>query len=240
MWAYAQPDGRPAEYRWRHLFNAAKFGWRPLLECRTVTLPRRDTRWNMTGCPKPANWSQPLVGRSSPYRGDMWRRYCCLTGFFSIVDTYLTDVVEHASYNTTKMLTRSYKVEHKWSDRQYYAESLSNTMWPAVVCGLQTYRFHGPYVRKINKAYSVLGIINSNVICIWMNVLLYHFISQWYALVSNKLMLIQFGASLRGYWTTRGCHRRLCVLSFPVWRHLRVRELSSPRVGVSASCPVTV
>jgi len=62
-------------------------------------------------------------------------------------------------------------------------------------------------------------------------------------------------------WTTHGCHRRLCVLSFPFWRHLRdrklsspwlvqsaswlVRELSSPRVGnprvgVSASCPVTV
>jgi len=31
MWANAQPDGRPAEYRWRPLFNAAKFGWRPLL-----------------------------------------------------------------------------------------------------------------------------------------------------------------------------------------------------------------
>jgi len=26
MWANAQPDGRPAEYRWRTLFNAAKFG----------------------------------------------------------------------------------------------------------------------------------------------------------------------------------------------------------------------
>jgi len=25
MWANAQPDGRPAEYRWRRLFNAAKF-----------------------------------------------------------------------------------------------------------------------------------------------------------------------------------------------------------------------
>jgi len=28
-------------------------------------------------------------------------------------------------------------------------------------------------------------------------------------------------------WTTRGCHRRLCVLSFSFWRHLRDRELSS-------------
>jgi len=26
MWASAQGDGRPAEYRWRLLFNAAKFG----------------------------------------------------------------------------------------------------------------------------------------------------------------------------------------------------------------------
>jgi len=55
-------------------------------------------------------------------------------------------------------------------------------------------------------------------------------------------------------WTTRRCHQRLCVLSFPVWRHLRdrelssprlvqsvswlVRELSSPRVDQSARCPV--
>jgi len=32
MWANAQPDGRPAEHKWRPLFNAAKFGWRPLLD----------------------------------------------------------------------------------------------------------------------------------------------------------------------------------------------------------------
>ena len=40
MWANAQRDGRPAEYRWRPLFNAAKFGRRPILECRAVKLPR--------------------------------------------------------------------------------------------------------------------------------------------------------------------------------------------------------
>jgi len=32
MWANAQRDGRPAEYKWRPLFNAAKFGSRPLLD----------------------------------------------------------------------------------------------------------------------------------------------------------------------------------------------------------------
>ena len=44
MWANAQRDGRPAEYRWCPLFNAAKFGWRPLLECRAVTLPIKDAK----------------------------------------------------------------------------------------------------------------------------------------------------------------------------------------------------
>jgi len=92
MWANAQRDGRPAEYRWRPLFNAAKFGWRPisLLECRALRLPRRETRWNLQGCPKLANRSQLLVGRSSPYYADMWRRYCCLTNFFPIVDKCLS------------------------------------------------------------------------------------------------------------------------------------------------------
>jgi len=74
----------PAEYRWRRLFNATKLGWRPLLQCRAVTRPRRETRWNLQGCPKLANRSQLLVGRSSPYCADMWRRYCCLTSFFRL------------------------------------------------------------------------------------------------------------------------------------------------------------
>ena len=30
MWANAQSDGRPVEYKWRPLFNAAKFGLHPL------------------------------------------------------------------------------------------------------------------------------------------------------------------------------------------------------------------
>jgi len=158
MWADAQSDGRPAEYRWRCLQKfhnsipciTPLFGWRPLLECRAVTLPilenaklgrkvnfahdklplgdksprkciysyysvraqettkhrakfgwpllchvgavtlpRRETRWNLLGCPKLPNISQPLVGRRSPYCEDIWRRYCCLT-FFPIVDTCLS------------------------------------------------------------------------------------------------------------------------------------------------------
>jgi len=89
MWANAQRDVCPCEYRWSPLFNAAKFGWRPLLACRAVTLPRRETRWNVQGCPKLANGCQPLVVRSSPYYEDMWRRYRCLT-FFPIFGTCLS------------------------------------------------------------------------------------------------------------------------------------------------------
>jgi len=38
MWANAQPDARAPKHRWRPVLNAAKFGSRPLLDCRTVTL----------------------------------------------------------------------------------------------------------------------------------------------------------------------------------------------------------
>jgi len=58
--------------------------------CRAVTLPRRETSWNLQGCPKLVNRSQPLVGRSSPHCGDMWRTYCCVTVFFLIVDMCLS------------------------------------------------------------------------------------------------------------------------------------------------------
>jgi len=88
MWANAQRDGRPAEYKWRPVQRAV---WlTPTTRCRAVMLPRRETSWNLQGCPKLVNRSQPSVGRSLPYCEDMWRRYCCLTSFFPIVDTCLS------------------------------------------------------------------------------------------------------------------------------------------------------
>jgi len=89
MWANAQRDGRPAEYRWRPLFNAAKFGWFPLLECHAAMLPRCKTRWNLQGCPKLANRSQPIVGQVHHIARTCGGRHCCLTSFFRIVDTCL-------------------------------------------------------------------------------------------------------------------------------------------------------
>jgi len=45
MWANAQRDGRPAEYRWHPVFNVAEFGSRPLLDCRAVKAKFHYTSW---------------------------------------------------------------------------------------------------------------------------------------------------------------------------------------------------
>ena len=89
MWANAEPDGRPAEHRWRPLLNAAVW-LTPTTICCAVTLPRQETRLNLQGCLKLSDRSQQLVGRSSPYCEDMWRTYCCLISFFPIVDACLS------------------------------------------------------------------------------------------------------------------------------------------------------
>jgi len=73
---YSIPNQETAKHR-------ARFGWPPVSDVAAVTKPRRETCWNLLGYPKLANWSQPLVGRSSPNSGDIWMRYCCLTTFFS-------------------------------------------------------------------------------------------------------------------------------------------------------------
>jgi len=77
----------PAQETAKH---RAKCGWPPVNDVCAVTLPRRETSWNLQGCPKLTNTSQPFVGRSSPYYGDMWRRYRCLISFFPIFDTCLS------------------------------------------------------------------------------------------------------------------------------------------------------
>jgi len=83
-WANAQRDGRPAEYRWRSLFTAAKFGWRPLLECCAVSLPRCETRWISWG----AQTNEPLSAAII-----LWghvREKFLFNKFFPIVDTWLS------------------------------------------------------------------------------------------------------------------------------------------------------
>jgi len=86
MWANSQRDGRPAEYRWHPLFNAAKFGWRPLIKCSAVTLPRRETRWNMMGVPLTR---QSISAVSGPKFTILWehvKEILLLNKFFPVVD----------------------------------------------------------------------------------------------------------------------------------------------------------
>jgi len=84
MWADAQRDGRPAEYS--PLFNAAKFGWRPYcMECRAVTLPRRETRWNSAGVPQT---NETISAASKPKFTIFWEHVeeiLLPNKFFSIV-----------------------------------------------------------------------------------------------------------------------------------------------------------
>ena len=82
MWANAQHDGRPAECRWRPLFNAAVW-LTPITRVPCSNAAKTRNPLKLPGVPKLTKRSQPLVGRSSPYYRDMWRRYCCLTSFFS-------------------------------------------------------------------------------------------------------------------------------------------------------------
>ena len=88
MWANAQCDGHPAEYRWRPLFNATVW----LMPTTTVPCSNATKMWNplkFAGVPKLANGYQPLVGWSSPYYQDMCKRNCCLTSFFLRLSIYV-------------------------------------------------------------------------------------------------------------------------------------------------------
>jgi len=90
MWDNVQLDGRPAEYRWRPLFNAAKFGWRPVLECRAVMLPRCETCWNLLGCPQT---NEPISAVSGPKFTILWghlEEILLLNKFFPIIDMCLS------------------------------------------------------------------------------------------------------------------------------------------------------
>jgi len=73
MWANAQHDGRPVEYRWRRLFNAAVW-LTPTTRVLCSNAAKMRNPLKLAGVPQtnePISASQPLVGRSSPYCKDM-------------------------------------------------------------------------------------------------------------------------------------------------------------------------
>ena len=66
MWANAQRDGRPAEYRWRPLFNAAV--WltpSTRVPCSNAAKTRNPLK--LPGVPQTNETISAAVGRSSPY-----------------------------------------------------------------------------------------------------------------------------------------------------------------------------
>ena len=81
--------------RWRFLAIFCVLYMAPSVKCRKLW-PTPTTRVpcsnaaemrnlsKFAGVPKLLDRSQPLVGSSSPYCGDLWRRYCCLTSFFRL------------------------------------------------------------------------------------------------------------------------------------------------------------
>jgi len=99
MWINAQRGGRPAEYRWRPLFNAAVW------LCSNAAKTRNPLKF--AGVPQTNETISAASGPkfSSPYCKNMWGRYCCLTSFFPIVDTC------HSCEDTAR---QSYAMVRRW------------------------------------------------------------------------------------------------------------------------------
>ena len=72
------------------LCSSPQFGWRSLLECRAITLPRRETRWYYLGCPKLTKRAQPLLVRKFTILWGHVEEILLLSKFFPIVDTCLS------------------------------------------------------------------------------------------------------------------------------------------------------
>jgi len=89
MWANAERDGRPAEYRWRPLFNAAVW----LTPTTTVPCSNAAKTRNPLKCVGVPQTRQRISAASRPKFTIIIRTrggHCCLTSFFPIVDTCLS------------------------------------------------------------------------------------------------------------------------------------------------------
>ena len=83
MWANAQRDGRPAEYRWRPLFNAAVW-LTPTTRVPCSNAAKMRNTLKFAGVPQTG---KPISATSGPkftiLSGHVEEvRYCCLTSFF--------------------------------------------------------------------------------------------------------------------------------------------------------------
>jgi len=77
MWANAQRYGLPAEYRTVALSVQRHKVWlMPTTGVPCSNAAKMRNRSKLAGVPQTTDRSQPPVGRSSPYCGDIWRRHC--------------------------------------------------------------------------------------------------------------------------------------------------------------------
>ena len=82
MWANAQRDGRPVEYRWRPLFNAA-VSLTPITRVPCINAAKTRSPLKFAWVPQTRQQISAASGRSSPCE-DMWGRHCCLAIFFRL------------------------------------------------------------------------------------------------------------------------------------------------------------
>ena len=104
MWANAQRDGRPAEYRWRPLFNAAV--WltpTTTVPCSNAAKTRNPLK--LAGVPRTTG---PISAASGPKLTILWlhvEEILLLNNFFPIVDTCLN--CEDIARQSCAMVPRS-------------------------------------------------------------------------------------------------------------------------------------
>ena len=74
MWAIGQHDDRPAEYRWRPLFNAAVW-LTPTTRVVCSNAAKSRNPLKLPGVPQTRQ--QISAVRGPPKCKDVWARYCC-------------------------------------------------------------------------------------------------------------------------------------------------------------------
>jgi len=82
------------------------------------------------GVPQIPERSQPLVGRSSRYCADMWRRYCCLT-IFPIVDICLC--CEDTARQSCAMVRRWRFLRHFCVLQAYFEQAACSTFQTCIL-----------------------------------------------------------------------------------------------------------
>ena len=97
MWANAQRDVRPAEYRWRPLFNAAVW-LTPTTRVRCSNAAKTRNPLKFARVPQTNELISAAISPKFTILLGHMGRYCCLTTFFPIVDTCLSckDIVRQS------------------------------------------------------------------------------------------------------------------------------------------------